>query len=95
MAEQFAQMGHIVTPEATEPEAETLQIMPANHATFAVWLECQTQWDFVPDKEGAWCKGLNYTGVRTVLDDMDAPGHVFADIRLMERAALPILNGAN
>ena len=95
MVDQFAQMGVAVEPETVELEAEVLNIMPANHASFAAWLECQTQWQCLQTKEGLLWQGLRYRDVREVLDDLEAPRHVFADIRDMERAALPILNEVN
>lgn len=90
MAEDFALLGVTVIPETTEPD--TVDIMPANHASFAAWLECQTQWNVVSIANGLLWRGLSYRDVREVLDDMKAPRHVFADVRAMERVALPILN---
>lgn len=92
IAEQFALMGVTVIPEDDPAEPEALNILPANHASFAVWLECQTQWNIVSIANGLLWRGLSYRDVREVLDDMEAPRHVFADIRVMERAALPVLN---
>ncbi len=39
-------------------------------------------------------RGLRYSDVKHVLDDTGARPGVFADIRVMEAAALPILNSA-
>ncbi|WP_457587286.1 DUF1799 domain-containing protein [Ensifer canadensis] len=75
-----------------EPD-ETLKIMPANWPSFIAFLNCSTQWRVVAAGLGglAWL-GLDYTACRQVLEDIAAPSGVFSDIRVMERAALPILN---
>lgn len=93
IAEQFALMGVTVTIASNDqPEPVSLHILPANHASFRVWLDCQTQWCVKSTMAGLWWQGLNYVAARLVIDDLDAPRHVFGDLRAMERVALPILN---
>lgn len=90
VASDFTKMGFSVT--ATEVEKQGVEIMPVNHASFDAFLECQTQWQVAATMAGLFWQGLNYPAVRLVLDDIEAPKHVFADIRLMEAEALTILN---
>ncbi|WP_043062096.1 DUF1799 domain-containing protein [Brucella anthropi] len=71
---------------------EMVEIMPVNHISFDAFLCCQTQWRVAATMAGLIWQGLDYSAVRLVLDDIDAPRHVFADIRVMEAAALPVLN---
>ncbi|KAB2687520.1 DUF1799 domain-containing protein [Brucella tritici] len=73
-------------------EQETVEIMPVNHDSFDAFLACQTQWRVAATMAGLFWQGLDYPAVRLVLDDIEAPRHVFADIRVMEAEALPILN---
>ena len=90
IAADFAKMGLKV--EVTPEEQEVIEIMPANHATFDAFLSCHTQWRVAATMAGIIWLGLDYTAVRLVLDDLDAPKHVFADLRLMEAEVLPIMN---
>lgn len=67
-------------------------IDPENWLSFQTWKSLSTQWNY-----GAMggVMGLNYPGVKTVLDlTLKKKQHaaVFADIQLMERTALAILN---
>lgn len=91
VAADFAKMGLKV--EVTPPdEQEAIEIMPANHASFEAFLACQTQWRVVATMAGLIWLGLDYAAARLVLDDLDTPRHVFADLRIMEAEALPVLN---
>ena len=78
--------------EADHVEQEAIEIMPVNHASFEAFLACQTQWRVVATMDGLLWIGLDYNAVRTVLDDLNAPKHVFADLRMMEAEVLPLLN---
>lgn len=90
VAADFAKMGFKV--EAVPDEQETIEIMPANHASFDAFLSCQTQWRVATTMAGLIWLGLDYPAVRLVLDDLQAPAYVFADLRLMETEALGLLN---
>lgn len=56
-----------------------------------------TQWRVVVGPVGALWLGLDYGSVPAVLDLLDVPperrAEVFSGVRLMEAAALPVLNG--
>ncbi|WP_085025595.1 DUF1799 domain-containing protein [Ensifer aridi] len=77
------------------PEREAFQIMPANWPSFTAFLACSTQWRVVASMAGLGWLGLDYVACKLVLDDMNAPPGAFADLHVMEKAALPILNGVN
>jgi hypothetical protein len=67
-------------------------IDPENWLSFKTWQAISTQWIY-----GAMggVVGLNYPGVKTVLDLTVKPkarACVFEDIQIMERTALAILN---
>lgn len=66
--------------------------MPANWPAFTAFLACSTQWRVAGTMAGLAWVGLDYAACRLVLDDMQSPPGVFADLQVMERAALPILN---
>lgn len=65
--------------------------MPQNWDTVRVWLACETQWRVLVRPNGAavWL-GLDYPAVDVVLRRMDLGNDVFADLQLMERAALEV-----
>lgn len=88
MAGQFAALGVTVAAD----QVAAIDILPPNHGSVRAWLECQTQWRRTGLMTGILYDGLDYPSVRLVLDDLGAPPGVFADLRVMERAALPILN---
>ena len=92
VAADFAQMGCAVEVDAEAEQEDVIEIMPANHASFAAWLECQTQWRVSGTPAGLWWQGLDYVAIRIVLDDLSSPASVFADLRRMEIEVLPILN---
>lgn len=67
-------------------------IDPDNWLSFQTWQALSTQW--IHGAMGG-VMGLNYPGVKTVLDltlKKKQHAEVFADIQLMERTALAILN---
>lgn len=69
-----------------------MPIMATAWDSLTAFLACHTQWQVSVGLGGVLWSGLRYGDVRLVLDDIDAPAHVFGDIRAMEAAALPILN---
>lgn len=76
-----------------EATAESvIEIHPANEETLKAWLECETSWRVAPTMAGLFYVGLDYAACRLVMDDLGSPKKTFADLRHMERAALPLLN---
>lgn len=81
--------------EETEEEADGLPIWPENWTSLTAWLSIDTQWRVAGRASRLTWIGLDYSAVKVVLD---AEGHgpeIFADIRMMEAEALPILNEAD
>ncbi len=81
-----------MSPE--EEDEHLVDIMPSAWTSLSAFLACQTQWRVAVGMSAMLWLGLDYTAVKLVLDDMDAPRGTFADLRLMEAAALPVLNEA-
>lgn len=84
----FKKLGFTV---AAQP-AEMMEIMPNNWESFTAFIACQTQWRMLAGMGGVIWTGLDYGSSKLVLDDRNAKPGVFADVRRMESAALPILN---
>ncbi|MGX1259795.1 DUF1799 domain-containing protein [Sinorhizobium fredii] len=69
--------------------------MACNWSSFLAFRACETQWRVVATMAGLIWIGLDYTACQVVLQQLDAPAHIFTDLHAMEEAALPILNGAD
>ena len=81
--------------EAAETSEDDVGIMPANWESFLAFIACQTQWRLVAGLGGLIWLGLDYLACQPVLADINASPTVFADLRHLETAALPILNEAD
>lgn len=75
-------------------EDEAFEVWSVNWKSLLTFLETETQWRVAAGFAGLIWLGLDYASVRPLMEDAD--GRVdqvlFADLRAMERAALPILN---
>ncbi|KGE01004.1 hypothetical protein JL39_07625 [Rhizobium sp. YS-1r] len=80
---------------ARPKQDDEMEIMPANWDSLMAFLECQTQWRVAAGMAGLVWFGLDYVACKLVLDSIDADTEVFADLRVMEAAALPVLNEAD
>lgn len=87
-------MGADIPPETpSEDETEEFVVMPCNWDSVCTFLNCETQWVVAVSMAGLIWWGLDYKAVdvvlrRTKVADADA---VFADLQLMEGAALDVL----
>lgn len=83
-------MGHQVEAAPKAAEAETLEIMAQNIATFLAWKACETQWRVISGMGGTAWLGLDYNAVDVVLrrTAVEHPDEVFADLMNMEAEAL-------
>lgn len=75
--------------DSQEPLDDCAYLWPENEPAWAVWVQCQTQWR--TGMGGA--TGLDYAGVRALLDELDQPPgperrQVFEGLRVLERATL-------
>jgi len=90
---QFARLGVNLAPTNTTEDG--LEIMWNAWDSLIAFLSCQTQWHVECGIAGLIWFGLKYAECKTVLEDINAPIGTFADLRVMEAAALPILNEAS
>ena len=101
MQRQFRELG-VQVPLSEDDEA-LLAIMPNAWESFCAFLECQTQWRAVAGMGGLVWLGLDYSACREILAPRRSsrsrrrpspriPSRIFDDLRLMEAAALPVLN---
>ncbi|MDR5655410.1 DUF1799 domain-containing protein [Ruixingdingia sedimenti] len=64
--------------------------MPVNWSSVCAFLACETQWRAVATLAGVIWLGLDYPAVDVVLRRQGAPDAVFADLQIMEAAALEV-----
>ena len=70
-----------------------MQVWADNWPAVTVFLALATQWRVLLGMGGLVWLGLDYAAVDVVMRRLAVPEGAFADIRIMEAAALPILNG--
>jgi hypothetical protein len=87
---QFAALK--VAVQQTEVENDKVPVWPENWPSVFAFLECQTQWRTAATMRSLIWVGLDYAAVQTVLDAESLGREIFADLRTMEAAALPVLN---
>lgn len=89
LARQFHAMGADIAPQTTpEDETEGVEIMPENWTVICAFLACQTQWRIAVSLVGREWLGFEYPGVDVVLTRRGFDNEVFADLQVMEIAAL-------
>lgn len=96
----FAEMGvsiEIDMPASDTPtNDEAFEVMPCNWTSVCAFLACETQWRAVPLMAGGMAAigtsliwlGLDYAAVDVVMRRTSVPDAAFADLQIMERAAL-------
>lgn len=92
---QFASLGLALQSESRR-EVDLVEIWDVNWPAFVVFRSCATQWRVIAGPRILIHLGLDYSGVdiamrRLAPADADQAA-LFADIQVMESAALPILN---
>jgi hypothetical protein len=97
---EFAEMGAEVAPVPDTPMtvSEDFEVMPCNWQSVCAFLACETQWRAVPMTLGQMAQvvtevvwlGLDYVAVDVVLRRMGLGDEIFADLQVMERAALDV-----
>lgn len=77
-------------------EPEEFVVWADNWPTMTLFLTLQTQWRIVQSMAGGAWTGLDYAAAGATMEILGIPraerAPLFADLCLMERAALPILN---
>lgn len=93
IAAQFARMGVALDLPPAPPAAEVFEVLPPNADALDAWLSCQTQWRVAAGMGGMVWLGLDYGAVDVVLrrSRFSDPDAVFADLQVMEGAALKVL----
>jgi hypothetical protein len=83
---------------AAEVEAATFEVHPDNTQIVEVFLAFGTQWRLIGVGHGAVYQGLEYGSLQAILAGLGVARSVpdrreiFAGLRIMEAAALPLLN---
>jgi len=92
LAAQFRELGVSSTEigPAPDQDEETFEVWDVNWASLTAFLACETQWRVAAGLAGLIWLGLDYPGVDVVLRRLGLADHVFADLQVMERAALDV-----
>lgn len=80
-----------VEPDADDGE-ESIEIAEANWTSLLFFLACDTQWRVAGTLGGLVWIGLDYTACDAIARRLDIPDAAWADLKIMEGAALPSLN---
>ena len=96
MVAQFARLG-VVVERDQDDEPEGVPVWPENWEALLVFLGCTTQWRAAPAGLAGVIMyfGLDYPAVDVLLRGRNGRDAIFADLRVMEAAALPILNAGD
>lgn len=80
---------------AEDRVAETFEYYADNSESLALFMLLETQWRVVAAMKPVWT-GLDYTAVQATMNLVGVrrrrQAQLFADMRVMERAAIPVLN---
>lgn len=80
-----------------EQENDDYEIWPENETVLYVFLNCGTQWRRVATVGGIIALGLDYPAVESTMRMLSIQDQeeVFRDLRVMEAAALEVMNARN
>lgn len=94
MRDEFASFGLKLAVE--EQDDSFLAVAACNWQSLMAFLDCDTQWRVAGvGMAGMLWIGLDYTACDIVFRRKGYPDPVFQDLRVMEEAALPILNSGD
>lgn len=90
ITQQFARMGVAINGRGAVPAGEAIEVDMTNADALDAWIACETQWRIAATMSGLIWLGLDYAGADVVLRRLgfDEPDKVFADLQVMEGAAL-------
>jgi hypothetical protein len=93
---QFARLGAVIEGATAALEPDAYEVMAQNAEALRVWLDCENQWRVVAGITGIVWLGLDFGAVDVVLrrSGIARADEVFADIVLMETAAMEVLGKA-
>ncbi len=94
MLADFAALGVEIKLEPADEAEDGFPVWDSNWRSLLAFLDAETQWRAVAGFGGVLWLGLDYAGLRPLIEHGSGrvDGKLFADIRAMERAALPVLN---
>jgi hypothetical protein len=94
---QAAALGAVLPPPTAQETDEGFAVWPENWSSVLTFLELATQWRVAAaGLAGAILYfGLDYAGVRALLQGRADADEIFSDLRVMEAAALPVLNAGD
>lgn len=73
------------------PPADVFEVLPVNWPAVTAFLACETQWRVIGGWSGLSWLGLDYGAVEVVLRRTGS-GAAFADLQIMEDAALQVFS---
>ncbi|MBO0346045.1 DUF1799 domain-containing protein [Roseibium sp. CAU 1637] len=93
-ASDFEALG-VAVPAAEISEPEAFDVWRCNWRSVTAFLSLETQWRVAAGPAGFAFLGLDYTAAKSAFSGRSrrAWQNLLADLQIMERAALPILNG--
>lgn len=98
VARQFAAMGITIKSKPAEKAERDFEVMEENWPSLLLFLDLQTQWRRHIGIRGhiTW-QGLDYTAVEALMriERVKDKKTAMRDLRAMEAAALPVLNGGS
>lgn len=85
--------------QSVVPDAPFFTVLPENEQAIRVFCALQTNWNLIIGMASCSYRGIDYQALHSVLQMMCIPRktwpELFSDIRIMEQAALPLLNAKN
>lgn len=95
LARQFRAMGADIAPQDTPQETkEGFEVLPENWNSVCAFLACETQWRVAAGLAGLIWLGLDYSSVDVAFKRLGYGDAVFADVQVMEAAALETFSEA-
>jgi len=85
----------VVVPQSDLSEPETFDVMRENWRSVSAFLSLQTQWRLLAGPAGLIWTGLDYRAAAAAFKGRSrrAWAQLLSDLKIMEDAALPVLNG--
>lgn len=92
--DEFAAFG-VMIAELTEETEDFDPVAACNWESLLAFMACDTQWRVGVGFGGMIWIGLDYTACDVVFRRRGLADHIWDDVRVMEEAALPILNSGD
>ncbi|WFE92307.1 DUF1799 domain-containing protein [Roseibium porphyridii] len=94
MAADFAALGVSVAPDAVTQAVDVFEVWRVNWKAVTSFLTVETQWRVLASPAGLIWLGLDYTAAAATLRGRSDRlwRHLLSELRIMEHAALDVLN---